>query len=350
MKDMVPKGTGNSRFLRSNIPEDITHEELVALLRAGTFPVDFAGLNFEGIATQGSAYNKANVLPDSVCNLLGIPTSAEPKDAFLAIFASGWKEYERITTSKKWTVPFGVNRIGVFLLSGGASGGTSNISQPSSSYRTSSVNGGQSGWGLSIVLDVTPGQSFDVVIGSGGVSSNGISAPGGDTKFGSHVALCGGKENHGGYGVQDCTSLYWYALSRFSGKTLLSPYGGVSGCIGNGNYSDTDYYVFWLSLAAPNEKNIFDPSMKLFSLGGGASAYWGSSSPTPELVKIAPADLGEMGKGGELKIVKSGTSGTSYYGEDATGYGNGGGAIINQEGKGDFFGGKGSQGIVIIYV
>lgn len=82
MKDMVPKGTGNSRFLRSSIPENITHEELVALLRAGTFPVDFAGLNTEGIATQGSAYNKANVLPDSVCSKLGIATSSEPKDAF----------------------------------------------------------------------------------------------------------------------------------------------------------------------------------------------------------------------------------------------------------------------------
>ena len=85
MKDMVPKGTGNSRFLRSSIPENITHEELVALLRAGTFPVDFAGLNIEGIATQGSAYSKANVLPDDVCTALGIATSSEPKDAFLSI-------------------------------------------------------------------------------------------------------------------------------------------------------------------------------------------------------------------------------------------------------------------------
>lgn len=31
---------------------------------------------------QGSAYNKANVLPDSTCSTLELPTSAEPKDAF----------------------------------------------------------------------------------------------------------------------------------------------------------------------------------------------------------------------------------------------------------------------------
>nr|WP_297280275.1 phage tail protein [uncultured Butyricicoccus sp.] len=85
MKDMVPKGTGNSRFLRSSIAADITHEELVALLRSGKFPVDFAGLNSAGIQVQGSAYNKANVLPDNLCSILGISTDSEPKDAFLKV-------------------------------------------------------------------------------------------------------------------------------------------------------------------------------------------------------------------------------------------------------------------------
>lgn len=33
-------------------------------------------------SVQGSAYNKANVLPDDVCAALGVPTSAEPKDAY----------------------------------------------------------------------------------------------------------------------------------------------------------------------------------------------------------------------------------------------------------------------------
>lgn len=41
-------------------------------------------------ATQeGSAYNKANVLPDDVCNDLGIdPTTSEPKDAFGGVVAA----------------------------------------------------------------------------------------------------------------------------------------------------------------------------------------------------------------------------------------------------------------------
>lgn len=43
-------------------------------------------LSYADDATQeGSAYNKANVLPDDVCEDLGIdPTTAEPKDAFQA--------------------------------------------------------------------------------------------------------------------------------------------------------------------------------------------------------------------------------------------------------------------------
>lgn len=34
---------------------------------------------------SGSIYNRANVLPDDVCNKLDIPNTSEPKDAFLAL-------------------------------------------------------------------------------------------------------------------------------------------------------------------------------------------------------------------------------------------------------------------------
>jgi hypothetical protein len=32
---------------------------------------------------EGSLINKANVLPDDACNIMGIPTTSEPKDAFV---------------------------------------------------------------------------------------------------------------------------------------------------------------------------------------------------------------------------------------------------------------------------
>ena len=263
-----------------------------------------------------------------------------------------WSELERITASKTWTVPAGVYRIGVFLLGAGASGEATGISRPSSSFESTDAKGGSSGWGLSVVLDVTPGQTFNVVIGAGGVATDSSRSPGGDTKFGSYIALGGQKENHAGYGAQDCTALYWWAIGDHYDKTNTSingPYGGISGNIGKGQYSNTTYYTDWLSLAAPNEKNVFDPTMKLFGLGGGASAYWGASRDDPTICTIVPADLGDMGRGGKLKIIDNGTSGTTYYGGNATGYGNGGGACLNVS-SGIARGGAGSNGLVIIYV
>lgn len=83
MKDMVTNGDGNSRFLKTSLPQGTTWESALAMLREGTFPIDLNGLNNGGITQLGSAYSKANVLPDDVCALLGLnSTTAEPKDAF----------------------------------------------------------------------------------------------------------------------------------------------------------------------------------------------------------------------------------------------------------------------------
>ena len=83
MKDMVTNGTGNSRYLKTSLASGTTWESALAMLREGTFPIDLNGLNNGGITQLGSAYSKANVLPDDVCALLGLDsTTAEPKDAF----------------------------------------------------------------------------------------------------------------------------------------------------------------------------------------------------------------------------------------------------------------------------
>lgn len=181
MKDLVPKGTGNSRFLRSSIPADITHQELVALLRAGTFPVDFAGLNADGVAVVGSAYNKANVLPDDVCNSLEIPTESEPKDAFARV-SSALKPYkllEKVKSSKTWVCPDGITMITALLVAGGGGGSGSN--------RSVSASGGGGGQGGACLLvrdiKVTPGQSYKITIGSGGAggSAGSSGSKGGNT-------------------------------------------------------------------------------------------------------------------------------------------------------------------------
>lgn len=80
MKDFFPKGTGNSRYLKSSIPAGTTHEELVAMLREGTFPIDLNGINAAGVAQQGTALNKANLLKDATAALFGLGSDAVPDD------------------------------------------------------------------------------------------------------------------------------------------------------------------------------------------------------------------------------------------------------------------------------
>ena len=61
MKDFIPKGTGNSRWMKSSIPTGTTWEEALAMLRAGTFPFDLNGVNSAGVAQMGTPNNKANL-------------------------------------------------------------------------------------------------------------------------------------------------------------------------------------------------------------------------------------------------------------------------------------------------
>lgn len=80
MKDMIPKGTGNSRFLRSvsNFKTIYpTYDDFVNALMAGDLPVDFNGINEAGIQQVGTSLNKANLLTDETATALGL-TSTDP--------------------------------------------------------------------------------------------------------------------------------------------------------------------------------------------------------------------------------------------------------------------------------
>ena len=72
MKDLQTKGTGNSRFLKTSLAEGITWEQALAMLRAGTFPVDFNGFNQEGIETLGTLMKKSTILTDELATALGL--------------------------------------------------------------------------------------------------------------------------------------------------------------------------------------------------------------------------------------------------------------------------------------
>lgn len=99
MKDSILKGTGNSRFLKSAIPEGTTWAEALAMLRAGTFPMDLNGINSAGFQQVGTPLNKANLLKDVNALTLGLTGDAVPNDMFNILAHAGdlhvWKKQVR---------------------------------------------------------------------------------------------------------------------------------------------------------------------------------------------------------------------------------------------------------------
>ena len=103
MQDLEIKGTGNSRYIKSSVPATTTWDDFLTMLRAGNLPIDLMGLNTSGIITQSpSAYNKANVLPDDVCELMSLDTiSSEPDDAFRYLALMQASVYGKIVVTAK---------------------------------------------------------------------------------------------------------------------------------------------------------------------------------------------------------------------------------------------------------
>lgn len=85
MIDSVIAGTGDSRYLRSSIADGTTWAEALALLRAGTFPIDLAGINANGFSTLGTALNAENLLDSDTATALGLSSSSTPDDALNAL-------------------------------------------------------------------------------------------------------------------------------------------------------------------------------------------------------------------------------------------------------------------------
>ena len=104
-----------------------------------------------------------------------------------------------------WTVPQGVNSITVTLIGGGGGGGGAYWSGGDSRYQYPVQHGGRGGRGGSdrVTLSVTPGQTFNLIIGDGGIAGaspfDGVGnrgpqagGNGGDTIFGT-ITVTGGK-------------------------------------------------------------------------------------------------------------------------------------------------------------
>lgn len=112
MIDSVLKGTGNSRFLKSAVPAGTSWADALAMLQAGTFPIDFNGINTEGFQQVGTPLNKANLLKDATALTLGLTGDVVPNDMFNALAHAGdlhvWKKTV-VTTDPIPEQPAGYN-------------------------------------------------------------------------------------------------------------------------------------------------------------------------------------------------------------------------------------------------
>lgn len=99
MIDSVIAGTGNSRYLRTSLAADTTWEDALTMLRAGTFPIDLAGINAAGFTTVGTALTSATLLKAAVCTALGLDADATPSDAWEEIISRVNEKLKAPTTA-----------------------------------------------------------------------------------------------------------------------------------------------------------------------------------------------------------------------------------------------------------
>ena len=107
MIDSVLKGTGNSRFLKSAVPAGTSWADALAMLQAGTFPIDFNGINTEGFQQVGTPLNKANLLKDATAAQIGLPPSTTPDGMFQALGNTGELHVWRKAVKNAADVPAG---------------------------------------------------------------------------------------------------------------------------------------------------------------------------------------------------------------------------------------------------
>lgn len=211
------------------------------------------------------------------------------------------------TSNDKWLCPAGVTAVTAHCVGGGGSGGGTTA--------TPSTGGGGAGGSYAVkIVSVTPGELYDVIVGSGGVGGvlGGTNGGGSYFKDSSEVFAQGG--GAGG----------WTNVSNVNSSPAL---GSSAACVGtlvrkggNGGYGDY--------------------SLNYSGAGGGAAFYSSNGGN---------ADRSTGGKG----VAPYGGDGAgsafgTANGEDGLVYGGAGSGAIANRAKAGVSGGDGAPGVVIL--
>lgn len=283
---------------------------------------------------------KSNLLDDSATAAIGLNKDAVPNDAFKALavtLRTTWQYIGNISNidpmSGTWTAPdlFDGNNydLGVYEIGGGGSGGLC-VNTSSNSWAA----GGASGYGKNFIIgNVTPGTQFSYVIGAGGAARTTTSAvatggnSGGTTSF-NNVSVSGGM---GGQAVSNNAGVQGSSGGQGSdaGANIFQNNRALYGCCQT-NDNNAELASGGLSQSPREGQNQFNPNMITLSAGGFANGY--------------------MGRYQTILAMPSGAKGGngSINGEDATGYGNGGGAGVSRSSE-TRKSGAGSDGVIFLY-
>jgi hypothetical protein len=215
-----------------------------------------------------------------------------------------------------FNVPPGISRVRVRLIGGGGSGASRGF------IGTAVASGGAGGGYAEKILPVTAGQSFPVIVASGGLGVTGDANgnPGGTTSFGALVSATGGEGGIQSAGTTNTT----IAVTENEGGTGIGGdinyIGGSSGAISNGNTSGNKI----CGVAG----------------GGGSSATWmGNGVSSGDIVfnninsnasSCASGGAGVGGNGGSIDPTKYTPSSQTNY--DTSGGGAGSSGIDQSEG------------------
>ena len=111
MENLVPLGTGNSRFMKSNISPSTPLAQLISMLNNGTFPYDVGTINPAGISQQGTPLNKDTLLKDATAGLYGLGSDAVPDDVLsklsksILYYSTATPKYQEVTVNLETAQP-----------------------------------------------------------------------------------------------------------------------------------------------------------------------------------------------------------------------------------------------------
>lgn len=303
---------------------------------------------------------------------LSVPSVAESTALLALPLWARIATYETAGTFT-WTAPnlFGdgtAYEIGVWMCGGGGAGGANYVAN-----RTTEIHiavGGASGRARAFKMTVTPGQTYNLVVGAGGAAAAVSSSlfvngnPGGSSAF-NGIAVSGGEgglyadldtggnddDVHAAIGAQCSIGIPVYSTSVNAAPFLafaatINPFGGVLVPYSVRHVSSGSIYEFWNLGMVGFSNECFDPfaCTQRLAAGGGARWYEG----TPEQTVTYPHGLDPAtGLGGGAGSITEGV-----HGGDATAPGCGGGGLAFEKTSGTpspSRNGAGKAGAVYIY-